>query len=157
MPHNQLAPTTISFSDADSGVLSWPVDAWAAALEPPTVLVAEDDDDIREIVVLKLQAAGYRTLATGNGRTAMSLALNERPQLVVLDVTMPGLDGLGLCYELHSSPQTAHIPVIIISGRGEPSDLDLARIVGAEDYLVKPFTMAELLRRVERLVPVAAA
>ncbi|MBG0561002.1 response regulator transcription factor [Actinoplanes aureus] len=155
MPQNQLAPTTISFSDADSGVLAWPVDDWAAALEPPTVLVAEDDEGIRELLVFKLKMAGYRTLATGDGRTAKALAINERPQLIVLDVSMPGMDGLGFCYELQSSPQTADIPVIIINGRGEPSDVDLARIVGAEDYLVKPFTPAELLRRVERLLPIA--
>src|SRR5688572_19900218 len=79
MPQNQLAPTTISFSDADSGVLSWPVDDWAAALEPPTVLVAEDDEGIRELLVFKLKMAGYRTLATGDGRTAKALAINERP------------------------------------------------------------------------------
>ena len=157
MPHNPPRPTSISFSDADTGVLSWPVVDWAAALEPPTVLVAEDDEDIRELVVFKLQMAGYRTLDTGNGRTAIALAVNELPQLIVLDVSMPGLDGLGFCYELHSSPLTAHIPVIIISGRGEPSDLDLGRIVGAEDYLVKPFTPADLLRSVERLLPIGAA
>ncbi|MEU4427974.1 response regulator [Actinoplanes sp. NPDC024001] len=157
MPHNPLGPTTISFSDADSGVLSWPVDDWAAALQPPTVLVAEDDEDIRELLVFKLQMAGYRTLATGNGRAAMALAVNERPHLIVLDVSMPGLDGIGFCYELHSSPQTAEIPVILISGRGNESDLELGRMVGAEDYLVKPFSPAELLSRVERLLPVAPA
>ncbi|MDI6100944.1 response regulator [Actinoplanes sp. NEAU-A12] len=152
MPQTPSATTTaIAFSDADA--LPWPADDWAAALQPPTVLIADDDGDIRDLVAVKLRAAGYRVLEADNGRTAMSLAVNERPQLVLLDVSRPGLDGLGFCYELHSSPQTAHIPVIIISGRGTPSDLALGRVVGAEDYMVKPFSAADLLRRVERLVP----
>ncbi|MFC7533796.1 response regulator transcription factor [Actinoplanes sp. GCM10030250] len=151
MPHTST--TALTFSDAHSGVLSWPVEAWAAALLPPTVLIAEDDAELRDLMVAELQEAGYRTLVTDNGRAAMALAVNEHPQLVVLDVSMPGLDGLGFCYELHSSPQTAHIPVIIVSGRGSPSDMDLGRMVGAEDYLVKPFAPADLVARVQRLVP----
>jgi CheY-like chemotaxis protein len=115
MPHTST--TALSFSDAPAGVLSWPVEEWAAALEPPTVLIAEDDAEVRQLVAFKLQQAGYRTLTADNGRAALHLAVNEHPGLVVLDVSMPGLDGLGFCYELHSSPQTAHIPVIIISGR----------------------------------------
>ncbi|GIF05710.1 response regulator [Actinoplanes siamensis] len=147
----QTSSTALSFSDAEAG-LSWPVGDWAAALEPPTVLIADDDENIRDLIGTRLRAAGYRTLEAADGRTAMALAVGERPALVLLDVCMPGLDGLGFCYELHSSPQTAHLPVIFISGRAEPADLDLARVVGAEDYLVKPLDPAELLRRVQRLL-----
>ncbi|GAA2703047.1 response regulator [Actinoplanes palleronii] len=143
--------TVLTFSDADAG-LSWPLDDWAAALEPPTVLIADDDEGIRDLVGTKLRAAGYRTLLAADGRTALALAVGERPQLVLLDMCMPGLDGLGFCYELHSSPQTAHIPVIFMSGRGEQADLDLGRVVGAEDYMVKPIDPADLLRRVQHLV-----
>jgi DNA-binding response OmpR family regulator len=147
----QTPTTALTVSDADA--LPWLANDWAAALQPPTVLIADDDADVRDVAAVKLRAAGYRTLEADDGRTAMALAVGERPQLILLDVSMPGLDGLGFCYELHSSPQTAHIPVIIISGRGTPSDLALGEMVGAEDYLVKPFSPAELLRRVERLVP----
>ncbi|GAA4601836.1 DNA-binding response OmpR family regulator [Actinoplanes octamycinicus] len=147
----QTSTTALTFSDAGAG-LSWPLDDWSAALEPPTVLIADDDEDVRDLVATKLRAAGYRTLTAADGRTAMALAVGERPQLVLLDVHMPGLDGLGFCYELHSSPQTADIPVIFISGRAEPADVDLGRMVGAEDYLAKPIDPAELLRRVERLL-----
>ncbi|BCY07532.1 PleD family two-component system response regulator [Actinoplanes sp. L3-i22] len=147
----QSSTTALTFSDAEAG-LTWPMDDWSAALEPPTVLIADDDESIRDLVGTKLRAAGYRTLMASDGRTAMALAVGERPALVLLDVCMPGLDGLGFCYELHSSPQTAHIPVIFISGRGEPADMELAQVVGAEDYLVKPLDPAELLRRVQRLL-----
>ncbi|WP_229075502.1 response regulator transcription factor [Actinoplanes sp. DH11] len=144
--------TTITFSDAEAGGL-WRVEDWAAALEPPTVLVVEDDEEIRERIAEELRAAGYRALVTDNGRTAMALAAGERPNLIVLDVTTRKLNGLGFCYELHSSPETARIPVIIC-GDGEPSDMELGRVVGAEDYLVKPFAPADLLARVSALIPV---
>ena len=145
--------TTLQFSDADA---RWAADPWSGALEPPTVLVVDDDEDIREMMAFKLRAAGYRTLEAGDGRTAMALALGERPQLVLLDVSLPGLDGLGLCYELHSSAQTAGIPVIMVSGHGEPDDIELGHTVGAEDYLVKPFSLSELVRRVGRLLPIGS-
>jgi DNA-binding response OmpR family regulator len=66
---------------------------------------------------------------------------------------MPGMDGLSVCYQLHSSAQTSHIPVIMLSGRTGPADIDLGYVTGADDYLTKPFKPAELLRRIHRLVP----
>ncbi|WP_433831757.1 response regulator [Actinoplanes sp. CA-015351] len=148
----QSPTTTITFSDANANGL-WRVEDWASALEPPTVLIVEDDEEIRSLIEQELQVAGYRTLVTDNGITAMSLAVNEQPSLIVLDVTTRKLNGFGFCYELHSSPQTAQIPVII-SGNGEPSDMELGRVVGAEGYLVKPFNTAELLDRVTQLIPI---
>lgn len=152
MPQTSATTMALTFSDADA--LPWLAEDWAAALQPPTVLIADDDGDVRDLMAVKLRAAGYRVLEADNGRTAMAFAVSERPSLVLLDVSMPGLDGLGFCYELHSSPETAEIPVIIISGRGTPADMVLGQMVGAEDYLVKPFAPAELLRRVEYLAPV---
>jgi len=71
-------------------------------------------------------------------------------------VTMPRLDGLTVRYELHASPATAEIPVLMISGNGRPSDIDLGFTIGADDYLAKPFSPAELLRRVNWLLPSSA-
>ncbi|GIE90594.1 response regulator [Actinoplanes regularis] len=147
----QISTTALTFSDAEAA-LSWPMDDWSAALEPPTVLIAGAGEDVRERIGNRLRAEGYRVLVTSDGRTAMSLAVGELPQLVLLGMGMPGLDGLGFCYELHSSPQTADIPVILISGRDEPADMDLARVVGAEDYLPEPLDPKELLLRVQRLL-----
>ncbi|MBO3737945.1 response regulator transcription factor [Actinoplanes flavus] len=146
----QTPTTEITFSDAS---MPWAVGDWSSTIHPPTVLVADNDEGIRDLIAFHLRAAGYHTLEAADGRTAMALAVNERPQLILLDVSMPGLDGLGFCYELHSSPQTADIPVMIVSSHGAPADVDLGHIVGAEDYLVKPFASAELLRRVQRLLP----
>ena len=91
----------------------------------PTILIADDDDDVRDVIAFKLQVAGYRTLSADNGRSALSLAVETRPRVVILDVTMPQLDGLSVCQELHARPETAQIPVLMISGNGRPSDVDL--------------------------------
>lgn len=152
MPYTTSGTTTaLTFSSADA--VPWFAGDWATALQPPTVLIAGYDGDVRDVVAVELETAGYEILEAEDARTAMSLAVHERPQLILLDVSMPGLDGIGFCYELHSSPQTAHIPVIIISGSGDPAEVALGHVVGAEDYLAKGFSLAELLIRVQKLVP----
>ncbi len=117
-----------------------------------TILVADDDDDVRDVITYKLETAGFTTITADNGQSALSLAAEHRPSLIILDVTMPQLDGLSVCYELHSRPQTAEIPVLMISGNGRPSDIDLGFTIGADDYLAKPFSQAEMLRRVNWLL-----
>jgi DNA-binding response OmpR family regulator len=76
----------------------------------------------------------------------------ERPRMIILDVTMPQLDGLSVCYELHACPETAQIPVLMISGNDRPADVDLGFAIGADDYLAKPFSQGEMLRRVNWLL-----
>jgi DNA-binding response OmpR family regulator len=118
----------------------------------PTILVADDDDDVRDVITYKLETAGFFTMTADNGQSALNLAAEHRPSLIILDVTMPQMDGLSVCYELHSSPETAEIPVLMISGNGRPTDVDLGFTVGADDYLAKPFSQAEMLRRVNWLL-----
>jgi DNA-binding response OmpR family regulator len=123
-----------------------------AAPATPTILIADDDDDIRDVIAFKLQVSGFRTLSADNGRTALNLAVEQRPRMIILDVTMPQMDGLSVCYELHSSSATAQIPVLMLSGRDRQVDIDLGLTVGADDYLIKPFSPAELIRRVRWLL-----
>ena len=118
----------------------------------PTILIADDDDDVRDVIAYKLQVAGFRTLSADNGRTALTIAMAERPRMIILDVTMPQLDGLSVCYELHACPETAQIPVLMISGNDRPADVDLGFAIGADDYLAKPFSQREMLRRVNWLL-----
>jgi DNA-binding response OmpR family regulator len=118
----------------------------------PTILIADDDDDVRDVIAFKLQVAGFRTLSADNGRSALSIAVEQRPRMIILDVTMPQLDGLSVCYELHARPETAQIPVLMISGCGRPTDVDLGFAIGADDYLPKPFSQDEMLRRVNWLL-----
>ncbi|WP_433375226.1 response regulator [Actinoplanes sp. CA-142083] len=135
-------------TDFVSALTSAPI----SAPPSPTILIADDDDDVRDVIAFKLQVAGYRTLSADNGRTALSLAVEARPRVVILDVTMPQLDGLRVCQELHARPETARIPVLMISGNSRPSDLDLGFSAGADDYLPKPFSQREMLRRVNSLL-----
>jgi DNA-binding response OmpR family regulator len=118
----------------------------------PTILIADDDDDVRDVIAYKLQVAGFRTLSADNGRSALTIAMNELPRMIILDVTMPQLDGLSVCYELHACPETAQIPVLMISGSTRPADIDLGFAIGADDYLPKPFSQREMLRRVNWLL-----
>jgi len=118
----------------------------------PTILIADDDDDIRDVIAFKLQVSGFRTLSADNGRTALNLAVERQPRMIILDVTMPQMDGLSVCYELHARRETAQIPVLMISGNGRPADMDHGFAIGADDYLPKPFSQQEMLRRVNWLL-----
>jgi DNA-binding response OmpR family regulator len=135
-----------------SAVLPAPVADWTAAVAEPTVLVVDDDEAVRDLIAVKLEAAGYRAVLAGDGSAALDLVQDLQPDVIILDVAMPGLDGLSVCYQLHSSPWTARIPVLMLSGRDRQVDIDLGRTVGADDYLVKPFSPPELLRRVGSLL-----
>ena len=129
-----------------------PVADWVTDVAEPTILVADDDEMIRTLVSFKLAAAGYNIITAEDGSSALDLVHREQPDMVILDVVMPGLDGLSVCYELHSSWATAQIPVLMLSGRDRQVDIDLGLTVGADDYLVKPFSPAELIRRVRWLL-----
>jgi two-component system alkaline phosphatase synthesis response regulator PhoP len=121
------------------------------------ILVVDDDTDIREVVTYKLEAAGFRTLTAGDGFSALDLAGRHRPRMILLDVAMPGLDGISVCRQLQADKRTAGIPVLMLSARSRPADIDLAFGSGADDYVTKPFSPAELLRRVQGLLVSARA
>ncbi|WP_127499541.1 response regulator [Actinoplanes solisilvae] len=118
----------------------------------PSVLIADDDDDVRDVIEFRLQVAGYRTMTADNGQSALSLAIERRPRVIILDVTMPQLDGLTVCSRLHASPVTAEIPVLMVSGNCGEYDRQLGFAAGADDYLPKPFSSHEMMRRVNWLL-----
>ncbi|BCY06921.1 response regulator transcription factor [Actinoplanes sp. L3-i22] len=119
----------------------------------PTILVVDDDENVRDLVTFKLQMAGYQTVTAADGCTALTLVGETRPDLVILDIVMPGLDGLSVCYQMHADPATADIPVIMLSGMATETDIDLAFVSGAEEYLAKPLNPVDLVRRVGWLLP----
>ncbi|MFC7528693.1 response regulator transcription factor [Actinoplanes sp. GCM10030250] len=121
-------------------------------VDAPLVLVVDDDESIRDLVSVKLEIAGYRTVTAPDGRTALSLVHRVRPDLVILDIAMPGLDGLSVCYRMHDDPATAGIPVIMLSGCATETDVDLAFVSGAVEYFAKPVRPADLVRRVRWLL-----
>lgn len=114
----------------------------------PSILVADDDDDIRDLIAHKLRKAGYAVRAVSNGADALSSARRNPPDLVILDVAMPGMDGYDVCYWLHAARDTATIPVLMVSAFVAQDDVGNAYAAGADDYLAKPFHNNELLRRI---------
>ena len=123
-------------------------------IEPvATVLVVDDEPIVREVVVRYLEREGYATLETGDGDDARALVERESPDLVVLDVMLPGTDGLELCRWIRSS---SDLPVIMLTARGEEADRIVGLELGADDYVTKPFSPRELAARVKSVLRRAA-
>jgi two-component system phosphate regulon response regulator PhoB len=114
-----------------------------------TILLVEDDPDIRHLVSYKLTKGGFAVNAAADGVTALREAHREPPDLVILDVRMPRMSGLEVCRELRAGARTARVPIIMLTARARPQDLEQAYAAGATDYVVKPFSPRELLHRVE--------
>ncbi|HEU0240524.1 MAG TPA: response regulator transcription factor [Micromonosporaceae bacterium] len=109
------------------------------------VLVVEDERAIAEAVAARLRADGFEVTTAGDGPAAVRTAEQWRPDLVVLDIMLPGFDGLEVCRRIHA---TRHIPVIMLTARDDETDLLVGLGVGADDYLTKPFSLRELAARV---------
>jgi DNA-binding response OmpR family regulator len=118
----------------------------------PTVLVADDDPDIRELVAFKLEQAGYQVHAVGDGDAALAAAAALAPDLLLLDVMMPGINGFEVCRRLRAQDDTATIPVIMLTARAQEADVETGFAVGVEDYIAKPFSPRELLTRVNNVL-----
>ena len=114
-----------------------------------TILLAEDDPDILHLVAFKLRGAGFDVIETTDGSAALEAARRQAPDLALLDVRMPRLDGLTVCRELRAGPRTAGIPIIMLTAKTRQQDRECAYAAGATDYVVKPFSPRDLLRRVE--------
>jgi DNA-binding response OmpR family regulator len=113
------------------------------------ILVLEDDPIVRDSVVRSLQREGYAVATARDGEEGLSLALKHPPDLVVLDLMLPGLDGLEVCRRLRAALQT---PVVMLSAKGEDHDVVLGLGLGADDYIRKPFSPAELVARVKAVL-----
>jgi DNA-binding response OmpR family regulator len=116
--------------------------------EAKTVLVAEDEPDIRALITFSLEYAGYRVIEALNGEDAVELAREEQPDLILLDVRMPRLNGYQACTVLKADASTKEIPVVFLSARGQETEIRQGLELGAEEYILKPFAPDELYRRV---------
>lgn len=112
------------------------------------ILVVEDEAPQRELLSYNLEQAGYRPLVADDGEEGMLVALEDEPALIILDWMMPGLSGVELCRQLKRNKKTREIPLLMLTARGEESDKVRGLDSGADDYLVKPYSVAELLARV---------
>jgi two-component system phosphate regulon response regulator PhoB len=114
----------------------------------PSVLVVEDEDSQREILVYNLEAEGYRVVQCPRGDTVMDAAREEEPDLILLDWMLPGTSGIELCRRLKAAGETRAIPIIMISARSEEIDRVRGLETGADDYMIKPYSVVELMARI---------
>ncbi len=117
-----------------------------------TVLVIEDEDDILEVIDYNLTREGYVVIRSRDGVDGLNRALQEQPDLVLLDLMLPELDGLEVCQRLRSDNRTSDIPIIMVTAKGEESDIVLGLGVGADDYIIKPFSPRELVARLKAVL-----
>lgn len=118
----------------------------------PLVLIAEDDEDILEMVVFDLEDEGYEVLTARDGDGALALALERTPDLVLLDVAMPGLDGYEVTRRLRAEEATKGTPVVLLTARAQVRDVILGFEAGANDYVTKPFRPEELRTRLQAVL-----
>jgi two-component system, OmpR family, alkaline phosphatase synthesis response regulator PhoP len=116
------------------------------------IFVVEDEKDIVELLTYNLEKDGYRVLSEMDGSVALKKIPEKMPDLVLLDLMLPKTDGLTVCKTLKADPKTAHIPVIILTAKGEESDKIVGLELGADDYVTKPFSIKELLARVRAVL-----
>ncbi len=117
-----------------------------------TVLTIEDQPDIRRLIRMTLEFKGFRVLEASNGEDGLELARFAQPDLVLLDVLMPGIGGLSAAKRLRADPALCHIPIVMLSALGSASDIDAGLETGACAYLTKPFGPVALLELVGRLI-----
>ncbi len=117
-----------------------------------TILIVEDDKDILELIVWHLNTEGYRVFAAGDGIKGYELAGREKPDLIILDLMLPSMDGLEICKRLKRSEAFEHVPVIMLTAKGEEVDRIVGFELGADDYMVKPFSPRELLLRIRAVL-----
>lgn len=118
----------------------------------PLILIVDDEEDVRELVRMNLRRAGFDTLEAEDGLQALKLVREHKPCVIVLDVMMPGRDGLQVCEELRMFESTRLIPVIMLTAKGQTEDRIAGLEHGADDYLSKPFSPKELVLRVQALL-----
>ena len=119
---------------------------------PQHVLVVEDDPDIAALVIRYLEKAGFATEHSSSGRDALERIRSRQPDLLVLDLMLPQVDGLEICRAVRGNAKTAAIPIIMLTARAEESDRIVGLEIGADDYLAKPFSPNELVARVRALL-----
>lgn len=117
-----------------------------------TVLVVDDEPDVIDLVAFHLQRAGYKSVSARDGVSAIQKARDEHPDLIVLDLMLPGLDGTEVCKRLKSEPKTASIPILMLTAKAEEVDRVVGLELGADDYVTKPFSPRELVLRVKSIL-----
>lgn len=122
------------------------------AQEKKTLLVVDDEPDLRESIAIRLKTSGYRVMTASDGLEALKKARSLSPDLILLDLMLPKMDGYKVARLLKFDDRYSRIPILVLSARGQDLDKEMAARVGADDYLVKPFSSADLLARIKKLL-----
>ena len=117
------------------------------------VLIIEDDPSFLRAASHIVEKEGYIVITASNGMTGLRMAKEDKPDLLILDVMLPGLDGFEICSQLRKEPQTAKLPIIMLSAKGQEADKTTGLKVGASEYLTKPVDRAVLLEKLKSLLP----
>jgi two-component system, OmpR family, phosphate regulon response regulator PhoB len=118
----------------------------------PTILIIEDEKDIAQLIAYNLQQEGFRTKTAAEGEDGYEKALHELPDFIVLDLMLPKIGGLEVCRKLKTHPKSRKIPILILTAKGEEIDRVVGFEVGADDYMVKPFSPRELVLRIKAIL-----
>jgi two-component system, OmpR family, alkaline phosphatase synthesis response regulator PhoP len=121
-------------------------------MAPAKVLIVEDEEAIQELITYHLVKEGFKVTCVASGEEALLKARNEEFSFVLLDLMLPDMDGLEVCRSIRKHPATAHLPVMMVTAKGEESDIVAGLELGADDYMVKPFSPAVLVARVKALL-----
>jgi two-component system, OmpR family, alkaline phosphatase synthesis response regulator PhoP len=116
------------------------------------ILLVEDEEEIRELVAYNLVKQGYRVISAETGEEGLRLVRSEPPDLIVLDLMLPGVDGLEVCRTLKRDPETESIPLVMLTAKGEEADIVTGLELGADDYLTKPFSPRVLTARIRAVL-----
>lgn len=114
-----------------------------------TILVVEDDENIQQLVGYNLAKAGFHVLYADNGEQALSVIKREKPELIVLDLMLPGLSGFEICKLVRKDPKTKNLPIVMLTAKSEENDMAAGLDIGADDYITKPFSPKILISRIK--------
>ena len=117
-----------------------------------TVLILEDEGDAAELFAEMMRVSGFRVLKVSNSAPAIDLISSEKPDLIILDIMMPGISGLDILHHMHHDPALTNIPVVVVSAKGTPADIKRGMEAGAKIYLTKPVGFLELKEAVTRAI-----
>ena len=116
------------------------------------ILVVDDEINITQILEFSIGSEGYQVITASNGEEAIDVAKREQPNLIILDIMMPKIDGYEACRIIKANPLTKNIPVILLTAKGRDIDKRLGYEVGATDYIIKPFSPTQLIERIQELL-----
>ena len=117
-----------------------------------TIMVVDDEPDIRQLVKFNLEKEGFDVVSVADGESALEEVRNHYPDLIILDVMLPGIDGIEVCFKLKSDPAFKAIPIVMLSAKSDESDQLVGLKIGADDYLVKPFSPKVLVAKISAII-----